>query len=631
MRGRPKSWIWRGRTTSSRTSTRTPTTAHRRPTWQPTIDEHTPPGRPRSETDAWRHGDPPITSAWLAGVSALLTALICGPLFGGYLLHRDAVAVPQFALTPAAFGIDGAPPRAVPQDGFLAAGSQWIDGGAMVATITAFALLAAGLGYGRLAQRVLPGTGTAGAVAAAIIATWNPWVAERLLQGQWSLLTGYAALGWIVRASLDLREDPARRRSWAILTGWLAVAGFTPTGSMLALIVVVVAALALRLSARQTLALAALWLITALPWLVGTAVSDGSSGHVGGAASFAARAETGLGTLGSVLGLGGIWNADAVPASRGFWWAAVATACFLLVVIGGAIAVRRTAPGLPLPARSLTKALGILALTAVALIALAATGPGLAVLEAALTHIPGAGLLRDTQKYLALTMPFVALAAAAAAGWLRTWVPTGFAVTGIALLVVAPLPDLAWGVGGKLRPIQYPDDYAAVTALVGRTERPGGVAVWPATPMRDYPWNNGPSLSPLPRMLDAPVVMGGQLRVDDDELDAPTQRTREVISVLKNGGDPPLLADLGVDLVVVENTAAPTLLAENAARIYAGPNLTVYRIGEGGASYPAPTTLAWVATGIAHSLWLLCLLAGPAAQLTSRKTRANSSAVAGQE
>lgn len=579
-------------------------------------------------TDPPRNDDPPVRSAWLAGVSALLTALICAPLFGGYLLHRDAVAVPRFALTPAAFGIDGAPPRAVPQDGFLAAVSPWIDGGVLVATITALALVAAGIGYGRMAQRLLPGAGTAGALAAAIVALWNPWVAERLLQGHWSLLTGYAALGWIVCAVRDLRDDPVRRR-WAVLACWLAVAGFTPTGSLLALIVGVATALAVRLPPRRLLLTGAIWLITALPWLVATAFSDTATGPVGGAASFAARAETGLGTAGSVLSLGGIWNADAVPASRGFWWAAVASLCYLVVVVAGAAVLLCTARGQPADSRTLTTALGALAAVTVVIVAVAATGPGLAMLEAALTHIPGAGLLRDTQKYLALTMPFVALAAAATAGWLRAWVPTGFAVAAIALLIVAPLPDLAWGVGGKLRPIQYPPDYAAVTDLIGRSG--GTVALWPTAPMRHYPWNDAPSLSPLPRMLDATVVMSSRLTVDGDVLDPPTARTQAVIAALESGGDPRRLGRLGVQLVVMEDSAAPPLLAAGADRIYSGPDLTVYRLPGSVTGFPPPPAFAWAATGTAHGLWLLCLLAGPLAQLTSRRTRANSSAVAGQE
>ncbi|MCV7066382.1 hypothetical protein H7H51_12770, partial [Mycolicibacterium farcinogenes] len=42
---------------------------------------------------------------------------------------------------------------------------------------------------------------------AATLAIWNPYVAERLLQGHWSLLIGYGALPWVAVCVLRLRTD----------------------------------------------------------------------------------------------------------------------------------------------------------------------------------------------------------------------------------------------------------------------------------------------------------------------------------------------------------------------------------------------------------------------------------------
>ncbi|WP_440714102.1 hypothetical protein [Gordonia sp. FQ] len=564
--------------------------------------DHRPPSAPRS------------TRAALWAVSAAATAVICWPLFGGYLLHRDAVAVPRVTPTAAAFGIGDAPPRAVPQDGALALATTVFDGGFLVAAIIALSLLAAGIGYGRLALRLVPGAGTAGAVAAAVAGIWNPFVAERLLQGHWSLLTGYAALGWIVCAA----GDDGRRgwRRWAVLAGLFAVAGLTPTGSVLALIVGVLAMATAGRGPRAVAGTAALWLVTALPWLVTSALGPGSATGVGGAREFAARAEPGLGTFGSALGLGGIWNAGAVPGSRTSGWAAAATACLLVVVAGGAFWLWRQRAEVPATAKSLAA----LALSVVVLVTLAATGPGLHVVDALLAHVPGAGLLRDTQKYLALAVPFVALAAAAAATALRRWVPTGFAVAVIALLVVGPLPDLAWGVGGALRPIHYPADYAKVTALIGRSDR--AVVVLPASPMRDYPWNNAPSLSPLPRMLDAPVVIGSGLVVDGTTVDAPPARTQQVLDAVGGELDPRRLARLGVGWVVVEHDtrpgphdAAPLPARE---RLLRGDRLTVYRI-DGATRWPSPAPATVAASLAAHAVWLGCLIVGLVAGVWRRR------------
>ena len=77
-------------------------------------------------------------------------------------------------------------------------------------------------------------------------------------------------------------------------------------------------------------------MLVALPWLAAATVAESlSSSQAEGASAFAARAEPGLGTLGSLASLGGIWNADAVPASRTTLFAVVAAVVLLGVVVLG--------------------------------------------------------------------------------------------------------------------------------------------------------------------------------------------------------------------------------------------------------------------------------------------------------
>ncbi|WP_226995689.1 hypothetical protein [Gordonia phthalatica] len=544
-------------------------------------------------------------------VSGLLTALICGPIFGGHLLFRDAVAVPRFSLTASAFGIDGTAPRAVPQDALLALGSRVIDGGLLVAGSTALILFAAGVGYGRLARRLVPAAGTPGAVAAATLGIWNPFVAERLLQGHWSLLAGYAALGWVVCTTLDVVDRPDWR-TWTLLAGVFAAGGLTPTGSLLVLVAAGTTAVAARLPLRRSAIGFLCWLVTASPWLVGAVFSSGVASS-GGAAAFALRSEPWLGPVGTALGLGGIWNADAVPGSRTSPWALVATLALLTAVgVGTWWLLRRTPPD-----RTIT-ALGVLAGTAVVLVMLAATPTGIAAMDALLAHIPGAGLLRDAQKYLALAVPFATVAAAAATVALRRLVPAAFATVAVAALIVAPLPDLAWGVGGKIRPATFPADYARVTALIGddRTGGDGAVALWPTDAVRHLSWTRGPSLTPLPRMLNAPVVVSGALTVDGQTVDAPTGRTAEIVGTLLDGGDPRALAGLGVGWVVVEEADPPSALAA-ATPVFTGDHLRVYRIDDVEPP-PTPGITAWAAALLTFALWMGAIVAGAAGRLRYR-------------
>lgn len=553
----------------------------------------------------------------LFGVSAALTALILATILRpGYLLYRDAVSTPRSFVTDSALGLGDIPARAVPQDWLVAMASQVVDGGALVTAILFLGLTLAGVGYGRLAARLVPAAGRSGAVAATVASIWNPYVAERLLQGHWSLLVSYAALGWIAVAATEVRAGG--RRGWWALVAAVTLAGFTPTGSVLAAILLAVSLIAALVRARRWGGLAtaaAIWLVGAAPWLTATVVGSapataGSSGFE----VFGIRAEPGLGTVGTALGLGGIWNSDAVPASRTIWWAAVATTAFLVVVAAGTAWWWRHRQTLD----ASIGPLGALALATVAAVCVAAI-PAVAAGLSTLAHdVPGVGLFRDTQKYLALTMPFVAVAAAAAVTGLRRWVPAGFALGVTTLLVVAPLPDLAWGVGGKLSTVHYPPDWAAVAGMIPADA--GAVAVWPPGTVRRYRFADTVSLNPLPRMVRATVVDSGRLTVDGVAVDPGTGRGAEVDAALRRGGRAADLAALGVGWVVVENNSPPSRLSSTSTSVYRGADLTLYRI-------PGPIAASGASSGAraaviaAHVAWVLATLGGLGGVWWSRRRR----------
>ena len=353
---------------------------------------------------------PAASAAWIPQAYCLaLTAVICAPSFApGYLLHRDLVSTPQSFLTDTALGVSEGAPRAVPQDAAVAVLSTVVDGGLIVKIAIFAALLLSGLGADYLARTVLTGMRTGPRIVAVTVAVWNPFVAERLLQGHWSLLTGYAGMLWAVSFAYTLRIDPRDRIGWLGLAVSLTAAALTPTGGVLAGIVTVVA---LADRGRPLAAACGLWLVANAPWIVasigGTVRSDPDA-----VAAFAARAEPWLGTLGSLAGLGGIWNAEAVPASRTSPLALVGTIVLIAVVAVGARAAVR--------AGAIAKRLAVVAVVAVLAPALLATGWGVEVLELLVESVPGAGLLRDTQKFVCLAVPFYVLAARHPAAAART-------------------------------------------------------------------------------------------------------------------------------------------------------------------------------------------------------------------
>ncbi|MEO9326337.1 hypothetical protein [Gordonia aurantiaca] len=538
--------------------------------------------------------------AAVAILAPLLPTLVgAGP---GYLLYRDAVSTPRAHVTDTTLGIGDLPPRAVPQDWFVAMASSILDGGIVVVAVLFAALVFAGVGYGRLAARLVPGAGRSGASAAALVAVWNPYVAERLLQGHWSLFAGYAALGWILVAAHDLRKQAEVPRLLR-LGGLLAAAGLTPTGSVLAGAVLAVALIGRPIGVRATVIAALLWVASTLPWVV-TALISGATTTTGpaGVEAFGLRSEPWLGPVGTVLSLGGIWNADAVPASRTIWWAAVATLCLLVVVAVGAVHLWRHRSSLD----PLVRAIGILTVVVAILLVLSVFGPGRRLLEITVELVPGAGLFRDTQKFSALLVPGVAVTVAGAVAAARRRVPSGFALAGVVLLVVAPLPDLAWGVGGSVRAVGYPSDWAAVAEIVPAGQ--GSVALWPTDTVRHYAFSEDVSLDPAARMLRAPVVESGELTVDGEVIDAPSTHAAEVASVLESGGSPAELATLGVGWVLVENHSTPPLLADRARLVHDGDDLRLYRVA--GATDRSAGDFDRMVAIAAHLAWAALLMAG---------------------
>jgi hypothetical protein len=558
----------------------------------------------------------------------VLALLVVAPLLRpGYLLLRDAVSTPRSYLSDTALGLTS-PPRATPQDFAVALASHLIDGGVVVKALLVLGLWLAGWGAARLVAAALPCAGTSGQVVGITLAIWNPYVAERLLQGHWSLLVGYGCLPWVATAVLTLRSGHTTSGAtggvgFFALAFWIALAGLTPTGLMLAATVALVCvavpvegpdgARPRWLCAAAVLGAA---LVAALPWLtaaaVGSSLSTPKAASTLGILAFAPRAEPGLGTLASLASLGGIWNGEAVPGSRATLFAVVSALVLLGVVAAGLPTVTRRPTAIPLL---------MLAAVSVLIPAALATGPGLHVLAAVVDAAPGLGVLRDGQKWVALAMPGYALAGAGAVVTLRRWLPPpADFVTALVgcLALIAVLPDLAWGVGGKVAPVHYPRGWAAVAAAINSAPAP--VAVLPAGSMRRFAWSGpAPVLDPLPRWLRADVLSTGDLAIAGLVVPGEGDRARAVQELLRSGPDPSALAPAGVGWLVVESDSAGDM--GSAARtldaltpVYRDEELTLYRIGGQRAGLPSDRRRA---TMIAHLAWLAMLIVGASGALVA--------------
>lgn len=545
---------------------------------------------------------------WLRpGYALALALLVLLPLLRpGYLLLRDAVSTPRSYLSAGALGLTAAP-RATPQDFAVALASHLVDGGIVVKALLVLGLWFAGWGAARLVSVVLPAAGAAGQFVAITLAVWNPYVAERLLQGHWSLLLGYGCLPWVATAMLGLRLGGS---GFFALAFWIALAGLTPTGLLLAA-TVALTCVAAPGDGRPRWLCAATGLgfavVGALPWLTASALGSLTSQTAAnglGVSAFAPRAEPGLGTLASLASLGGIWNGETVPDSRTTLFAVASAAVLLTVVAVGLPAALRRATAVPLL---------VLAAVSVLVPAGLATGPGLHVLTAVVDAVPGLGVLRDGQKWVALAVPGYTVCGAGAVVTLARWWRPAVAGLVCCVALVLALPDLAWGVWGRVTPVHYPSGWAAVAAAINR--EPADVAVLPAGTMRRFSWSGpAPVLDPLPRWVRADVLTTGDLVISGVTVPGDGVHAREVQELLLRGADPSALARAGVGWVVVESDSAGDMgsAARTLDRLtptYRDTELALYRVG-GQADGVAVARLR--ATMLAHWVWLCLLLAGAA-------------------
>ena len=544
------------------------------------------------------------------GYALALALLVVAPLLApGYLLLRDAVSTPRSYLSDAALGLSESAPRATPQDFAVALASHLVDGGFVVKTLLVLGLWLAGWGSARLVEMVLPEAGMGGQFVAITLAIWNPYVGERLLQGHWSLLVGYGCLPWVATTMLSLRSaDGPRRRGFFGLAFWIALAGLTPTGLMLAATVALVCAatpgagLPRWLCAAATLAGA---VAAALPWLTASAMGLSSPARTWAqapaVAAFAARAEPGLGTLGSLASLGGIWNSEALPASRTTLFAVVAAALLLSIVAAGLPVLIRRATAIPLL---------VLAAVSIVVPAVLSTRPGLALLRALIEALPGLAVVRDGQKWVALAVPAYALAGAGAVVTLRRWLSPAVTALVCSIALIVALPDLAWGVGGKLEPVHYPSGWWAVSAMLN--DKPGTVMVLPAGSMRRFAWSGpAPVLDPLPRWVRADVLTSGDLTVSGITIPGEGARARAVQQLLLAGPDPAALTHSTVTWLVVESRTAgdmgaATRTLSELPTAYHDADLTLYRLGR----QTAGASDRRLAAVLAHLVWLAMLTAG---------------------
>ncbi|MHA6555354.1 hypothetical protein ACX3U9_05370 [Corynebacterium pyruviciproducens] len=319
--------------------------------------------------------------------------------FPGVLVHRDMVIVDTPALSAWNFGTaPGHAARNAPQDGFLALAGLLLPASWVARLILVGSAVGGCIASCRFAQ------GAVNEVAAMAVLLWNPFVVERLLQGHWTIVAAF----WLLPLVASLKNRPG----FQAITMWAT--SLTPTGAIAG------AAVGIATGRKKTMVPVAVAM--SLPWLVPSLLHRPVA-----AATDVFRPSS----LWELVGLGGIWNAQATPHIY-LPLAGIALLAFLL-------------PALPRADRSLLVLAGVgFALAAASILPLGDL----------YATIPGAGLLRDGQKWLLLASPALCQLAGNV-----TWSPLVIALT------IFQVPSLPQDVAA-LRPVPEDASWYEATAPV---------------------------------------------------------------------------------------------------------------------------------------------------------------------
>lgn len=552
---------------------------------------------------------------WAAPAATVLaTFAVLGPLLvsGGIALRGDMVFTPDQPWKPAWLGLDGSVPRAVPMDALVSLVDEVIPGALLQRLLLIAAFLAGGLGIARLAGRF----GAIAQVTAVLVYLWNPWVYERLAIGQWPTVLGYGLLPWLVLAAARARDG--RAGGWPATILLLLLSGVCAPSVGLVGALVAIAVVAVGREWSRVLAALGTALMANLPWMAPAVLGPGLRGSESQFDDFAARGESSLGTLASLLSMGGIWKSSVVPPERS---QVIVIAVAALLALGFAAAFRYAVPALGRDTAAGVAGVGTASLLLSLLPSIGPVGNALGSLSA---DWPALGILRDSQRYLAPMGLVLAVGAAALVDRLISAARSGQAAQGatavlVALAPVLLLPSLLWGLAGQMRPASYPDDWSRVAEVVAGEDGATVVLPWRGG-YRRYGWNDRRAgLDPAARFLPGDVLVDDRTFLGERALAGEDPFLARVETALAAPDPAGELRELGARWVLVEEGQGVRAADVPAGAVaYDGRWLTLIDLGLPDARVEdlRDAPIAWVvmlcdiATGFAGcvSFWQLARL-----------------------
>ena len=424
-------------------------------------------------------------------------------------------------------------------------------------------VMVGGVGLARACIKHL-GTSVSAAMVAATLFVVNPFVYDRVLMGQLVLLLAYALLPFTLRSLIDLVNVGSRSSLLSSLawTGLIALVDLHIGGMSLLLLLLAILMSPSAPLAKLMRCLAVVGVLIALNfyWLIPASLANESARlGAGDLIAYAPRPRSAR-ILAHVLLLHGAWRteftsplASSPVLFLGAFLPLLASAC---VGLFASLTMARHS--------RLAKLLGMSALISIVL-AMGTSFPATSWFTQLLfDHVPGYGIFREPQKWVALLAFSYAILAAFGVdkicGEVHGRAPRFASLVAIGVLLpIAATSTMWWGFDGQLQTSEFPDDWAKANEIT--RSQSGRLLFLPWNLYQPLPFAGNRSIaSPAERFFDMPVLVSGDAALGvSGSTAALDPRDLYVTQLLNRRGRihafGHLVAPLGVRFVALANIA----------------------------------------------------------------------------
>ena len=398
---------------------------------------------------------------------AILTLLILGPLLApGHIFLLDMIWPEHFQLSD--YTTTGIPSH-YPLLLIFATLNAFVPA-AVIQKLLLFCILwGASVFMYKLAKNFMPRTH---ALLAGTLYILNPFVAERLLAGQWLVLAGYAWLP-VLFLAIHYGIHSNTKKSWLttsavyILYPILSIHWWY-IGTFLATLYILTGFR--RKPSRTTLVYGCTYLIVFAAlhtyWILNVVSNDGQLANFGGDdfLAFATNSDSRFGLLINVLSLYGFWSDDFfLPKNSSTLWPFYGLLMMTLAMIGMHLATKKHTTIRPL-ARALLITTPIATLVSLGY-GSNVTSTLIDILRAA---VPGFSGLRETAKVIGVLAFIVALFPPYALSRLPEKSYRKPVLVGFATLLILVMHGQLWGVSGQTKAHNYPFSWHKAQAILDK-------------------------------------------------------------------------------------------------------------------------------------------------------------------